>query len=182
MKGKRSGIAAGGLALLLLVGAAFFAWETRGLEPSPCTEVNTIDGVWTQVKPESVTPESLTLEFCNTTQRRDLFYGVSYCIEVKKFGRWYTYLNQPDGPSIGFRIPTASELQAGYVEGRDYDPANVLWWARTPPNEKHYDWAVYCGALPPGQYRIVVDVLSDFDIPIREDSPVYYLAAPFSIP
>lgn len=153
---------------------------------APFTDADTLDGVWITVKAETVASTGVEVVFHNTTDREDLIYGVEYSVvEEGEDGSWYTLPqvsgSTADGPLIDFHIPAASAIEAGFTEGVDYDPDSELAWYRLPPNEMSCDWADVHGELPPGYYRIFVKVQSELDMPLTEDSPAYYLSAPFTI-
>lgn len=130
-------------------------------ERSPYSEVNTLDGIWIEAVPETVTPTGLTVAFCNATERNDIVHGYGFCVEVWKGEQWYSVKDLIwEGPAIALEVPTASQIKEGV------------------PNEQEYQWKTYCGALEPGTYRLVISVGSMNDAP----NPVnYFLTAPFEI-
>lgn len=174
--------------VLTLLSFLFFGFAGCGSEaktPSPFDDVDTLDGVWIEVKPETVSSTGTEIVFHNSTDRDDLFFGVQYIVEESGGDGWYTLPEQSagsaDGPLIDLHIPTASAIEAGFVEGVDYHPDSQMSWRRTPPNEMHYNWKDVYGELPPGDYRILIEVCSEPDLPQSGDLPGYYLSAPFSI-
>lgn len=136
-------------------------------ERSPFEEVNTLEGLQLQAKPGTVTPTGMTVVFCNTTERDDFIYGIWYCIEEQRDGAWYTipplleeYKGVGGGPTVGYEIPSASAIEAGVS------------------NEREYDWSLPFGTLEPGEYRLLTIVGSLLDHTGSEDC---FLAAEFTI-
>lgn len=154
-------------------------------ELSPYDTVNAIEGIWIEIDQTTLTPSGAEIITHNTTERNDLFRGLSYCIEKYRKGNWYTFAPLPDitfgAPSLDIHIPTASEIEAGFVDGLHYYSDSEFSWARYPPNRIGCKWEYDYGVLPSGDYRIIIDLISYDDIPLTENSPVYYLSAQFSI-
>lgn len=153
---------------------------------SPYTAVDRLEGVWIEMDPDTVTPAGGEIVLHNATSRPDFIYGMDYALEEKLWGRWYTVPRVPDVrisvPDIDLHIPTARQISAGFTEGVDYDPDSELSHKRYPPNRMGYFWELRYGSLPPGEYRLVIDVDSSRNAPIKRDYPCYYLTAPFTIP
>ena len=64
------------------------------------------------------------------------------------------------------------------LEGREF----ALQGANPAPvDTAEYDWEWSYGQLEPGNYRFIIEVLSDNDTPITPDSPIYYLSAEFTV-
>ncbi len=174
-----------GAFLLALVSAAGLSGCSVDKLPSSCGAVNTLDGIWIEIRPGSVTSTGLELVFQNTSDRDDFTYGCQFCLEEKHWGKWYLVDPGPanDGPSWDRHIYTRERAEA-------FPAGQVDWYGPVPgrsdghgygPNEMGYTWDRHYGELPEGDYRIVIELLSDRDSPIREDSPRYYLAAEFSV-
>ncbi len=163
--------------LLLFMPLFLAGCSDRRSEPSSYEAVNTLDGIWIEVKEETVTPTGLEIVFHNTTDRDDYFYGAWYALEVYSKGKWLKVNPLPDvewsQEDWDRRVYTQEKLER-FGNGRTE-------WSGYLPNEMGYDWEWYYGALPRGKYRIVIYLLSDFDKPIQETSPRYYLAANFGI-
>ena len=164
---------------------------------SPYEEVNSVEGLWIEVKPETVSTTGVEVEFHNTTAERTDFingftYGVGYCgVEKREDDSWYElpcldgFFSGGDGPSIDFHIYTQPELEqmfadAGYDpdSGLPWKPDSPFSWGKYPPNTMGYSWESDYGELPPGEYRIIVDVLTGSGKTLT----TYYLTAQFQIP
>jgi len=146
--------------LLILLLLTLTACQTQ---TSPFSEVDTLEGMWIEAVPETVTPAGLTVSFHNSTERDDIVYACGFCVEEQKGERWYPLFRTSmvwEGPTIALPFPTASQLEAG------------------APNEQAYYWKSYCGALGPGTYRLVIAVSSMED---KAEPVDYFLTAPFEI-
>lgn len=164
---------------------------------SPYTDVNTIEGVWIEVKPGTVSPTGVEVEFHNTTTERTNYfngvtYGLGYCgVEERVDDSWHVLpcldgvFSGNYGPDWGRYIYTQSELEQIFADasydpdsGLPWDPDSELRWFRYPPNTMGYDWESEYGELPSGDYRIIVDVTTGSG----ETLTTYYLTAEFQIP
>ncbi len=151
-------------ALLLLLLCACGSMGAR----SPYNEVNTLDGVWLEV--ESAMPTGARISFYNAAGREDLIRGLSYCIEQTDGRHWYALDSKLDisgGPSLDIRIPRAT--------GSVCNPET------TPVDTAEYDWEWSYGQLEPGDYRFIIEVLSDESAPSASGLPKYYLSAEFTV-
>ena len=74
----------------------FAGCSSKNREPSPYTEVNTIDGIWMEIKEETVSPTGLDFVFQNTSGRDDFFYGEFFRLEEYKRGNWFMVDPLPD--------------------------------------------------------------------------------------
>ena len=148
------------LPLLLVIGCGV---TTIGRTLSPYEDVNTLEDVWIEVQEGTVSPTGVTLTFYNDTEDRGYVRGSWYALDQSLNGRWHQV--DPIGDIIfdawGANIIPATEME-------DYSE-NF--------NEYSYDWTVFYGELPPGQYRIVVRVVSGK----KETLTIYYLTAEFQI-
>lgn len=162
-------------------------WTVRqgqtSLDPSPYTETDMLDGIWLEARCEPAAPGGVDIIFHNETERTDLFHGLGFCIEKERNSRWYRIPVISGSPvsDIDIPIPSASKAEAGFVDGIDYDSDSRNFWQQRPPNELRCDWTHQYGALPPGRYRVVLEVWSKDDSPISYDTPKHFLSAPFSI-
>lgn len=146
------------IVIILLAGC-----NKEDITVSPFLDVDTIDGIWIEAIPVTVTPEGLTIALCNTTERDDIVYSYGFCVEEKDGENWYPLFRPSmvsEGPAIALNFPTASQIKAG------------------EPNEEEYWWKSYCGALEPGEYRLVIAVSSMDE---GSNSMDYFLTAPFEI-
>lgn len=166
--------------LLLLTPLLLVGCSEESREPSPYEEVNTLDGIWIEVKEDTLTPNGLEIVFHNTTERDDYFYGAWYVLEKHQKEHWFSVNALPDAVRFiedwARRLLPEEEMEQKYSAGKNQTDLESY-----PPNEMSYDWKGYYGELPSGEYRIVIYLLSDFDRPIQETSPRYYLSANFSI-
>ncbi len=150
---------------------------------SPYTEVDTITDVWIEVDQTTVSSCGTKITIHNTSDRDDFCTGLWFCVERNEDGTWYSLPFQ--GETVGFplidiAIPTASEINSGFIDGLHYDSNSEISWRRYPPNELNCLWEDMYGDLPKGDYRLIISLFSKKDIP-SEDVPKYYLSAPFSI-
>lgn len=155
--------------LFLFVTVLFisFTWRYQAdlkVGLSPYQEVDTIDGVWMEVDSATISFEGAVFVIHNMTERTDLDTGPGFCIEKRRGRAWYTLpllSGGPwDGPLVAWPIPPDSS-------GR--------------PLSYKCDWTQTYGELPPGNYRLLKEVTSLLDVPLSEDSPRYYLSAPFAV-
>ena len=149
-----------------------FTWRYQaGIKDglSPYQEVDTIDGVWMEADPATVSPEGAMFVIHNMTGRMDFETNPEYCIEKKRGNVWYTipdlYLN--DSPRAVLAI-------AWYIPSDSFEHP-------FPQRYDRYDWTRTYGELPPGEYRFLREVTSLLDIPLSEDSSRYYLSAEFTV-
>ena len=175
--------------LLVLCGFTWFVQVYRteyAGRRSRCLDVDTVEGVRIEIKAGSLSPHGAEIVFYNDTERRDYYTGVYCQIERKRWNRWYRvpYIIKIEGPfselTMSRPIPTHSAIEAGFVPGRDYHPDSDFSWSRCPPNELCFDWTLEHGELPPGDYRLLMEVLSEYD-EYDEDYHPRYLSAPFTI-
>ena len=172
------------LFLCLYILAFSFGCEANtNYNPSPYIDVDILDDIWIEVEQENISSDSVKISIINTSERDDFFTGLWYCIEEKNGDAWYSLPLQDYGgffPSLAIKIPTASEISSGFIDGIHYNSESKLAWQRNPPNEMVFKFEYLYGKLSAGDYRIIIEVMSENDIPI-EDSDKYYLSAPFSI-
>lgn len=148
-------------------------------ETSPYKEVNTMTGIWIEVKEKTAKPTGLELIFHNTTEREDYFYGAWYVLELYTKEQWLTVTPLP-----GVEWTMEDWARPVYTQGvleMEYCNDDFTEWSSYQRNEMGYDWEWYYGELPSGEYRIVTYLLSNFEKPIKKTTPRYYLAASFSI-
>lgn len=172
--------------IFLLVFAFLFSGCKSGepLDISPYSEVDTLEDIWIEVDPETVSSSGTKIIIYNTSDRDDFFTGLWFCIEVNKDGIWYSlpYINDGVGfPTPDIPIPTVSEINAGFIDGIHYDSNSKVSWRRFPPNEMNCQWEHMYGELPKGDYRLIISLASYRDLPSSEDSPEYYLSAHFPL-
>lgn len=168
---------------LYILSFSFGCGANTDYSPSPYIDLNTLDDIWIEADQESISCSSVRIFIHNTSERDDFFTGLWYCIEEKKGDTWYSLPLQDYGgfvPSLAIEIPTASEISSGFIDGIDYNSKSELAWKRSPPNEMEFKFEYLYGKLSAGDYRIIIEVMSEKDIPI-DDSDKYYLSAPFSI-
>ena len=163
---------------------AFFslaAWRQLHNEKnvSPYQEVDTLEDVWIEAKPGTVTPYGMVILIHNTAERGDYETGDGYVVEKKRGDQWYTIpgsrlsFDMP-GPLIAYLIPTASEIeQASAPDGGNRGKSRGSEWT--------YGWSGACGELPPGDYRLLLEVDAAEDIHLEGYEGPWYLSAPFTI-
>lgn len=117
-------------------------------------EVNTFDGA--ELLFEKYTNISGDLEFVNHSDS-DLQYGEWFDIQRRVDGEWY---------SLSYAIDNVGFHQVAYLLPKGGTSIRSITW----------DWMY--GELPPGEYRIVTDVI-DYRAP--GDFDKYYLAEEFEV-
>jgi hypothetical protein len=154
------------------------------LVASPYDELDTLTDVWIEVDPSTISSCGTEIIIHNNSDRDDLFTGLWFCIEVDKDGTWFSLpLNQETVgfPSLDIDILTDAEIRADSTDVLPDDSIGDLLRTHFSPNRISFQWEDWYGALPRGDYRLIISLLSKKDIPISETSPKYYLSAPFSI-
>lgn len=181
--------------LLILCIFACFAWVRQARRDallSPYQEVDTLEGVWIEAKPGTVTPNGAVIVIHNATERRDFETGVQFLVEEKRGNQWYTI---PDsgfsfmvGPLLAISFPTASEIRLADkmrqepVLGSERREWSFHRRAAYTGTERDYDWTWACGALPPGDYRLLLEVDAADDLLLEGYQGPWYLSAPFTVP
>lgn len=146
------------LALAVCLSLSGCAHDTSDL--SPYTDVNTLEGLWIEVKGGTVSPTGLTVTFHNDTDQR-ISYGAWFRLEEPSGGQWYSV--EPIAP------------------WGQYDWGIILFPQSSGDQDYGWDW--YYGALERGDYRIIVEVsVISGETYTEETRTEYYLAAEFQIP
>lgn len=126
--------------------------------PTEYRTVNTLEGLDTSAKENSITPTSIVVLFDNQTNHT-LLIGEAFTLEMKKANNWY-------------QVPVVIEEEYGFNDiGYDVPINQVTAWTM--------DWEWLYGELDPGKYRIVQEVL---DVNEPGDFEKYWIATEFVIP
>lgn len=151
------------LIVILILAGTIFAYSSgndeivSNLKPTDYQEVNQLDDVNMVAIDETISPTGLTLLFENETGT-EFTYGEAYILEERIDEEW-------------FEVPIQSGLDYAFV-----DIGHTL--SGNASAESAVDWEWLFGAIDPGEYRIIKEVM---DVRAPGDYDTYPLSAEFII-